>query len=148
MKVIMFEGTSEEFSATSQALKASFNTSEPIGVHLEESLRVDNGTGRFVTRDEARKILSRLPLSQPLRKLLVKLRLTGDKFTSSDELRRITGYNSDQFRGMMGAFGRRVAKTVGKKVWFFKKDWDAVTGQWTWSLPSSVHEALDGLGIR
>jgi hypothetical protein len=172
MKVIMFEGTPEEFSAASPALKSSLvspieearlgDPAETLstGSALRRSTSMqearlgdlaETGTdrGRFVTEDEACKILSWREISDAMRKVLVALRLAGDQIMSSEDLRKVAGYDADQFRGMMGAFGRRISKAVGKDLWFFRKDWDAAKGHQNWrSLPPSVIQAMDKLGIR
>jgi hypothetical protein len=147
MKVILFEGTPEEFSAASQALKGSL--ASPLQeVQLGEPVETATHEGRFVTLDEARKILSRIPLAKVMRQVLVKLHAAGEQKLTSEELRAATGYNANQFRGLMGAFGRRVTNTVGKNVWFFWKQWDPTTSQYNWGLPPSVRQAIEALGIQ
>jgi hypothetical protein len=147
MKVILFEGTPEEFSAASQALKGSLAGSQQE-VQIAEPAEAVTLEGRFATIEEARKILSRIPLAKVMRQVLVKLHAAGEQTVSSEELRALTGYNANQFRGLMGAFGRRVANTVEKNVWFFRKKWDPVVGQYSWGLPPSVRQAIEALGIQ
>ena len=53
---------------------------------------------------------------------------------------------ADRFRGMMGAFGRRVAHDVGSETSFFDDEWNADKGQKEWRLPASVRQAIEQLG--
>jgi hypothetical protein len=148
MKLIIFDGTPEEFSSAAPALRSGFG-GPAEGAGPQTALpAIEAGEGRFVTSDEARKVLKRPGLSQPMRKVLVKLYHAGDQLVSSEDLHVTVGYNADQFRGMMGAFGRRIANTIGRNLWFFRKDWGGSTGRLRMGLPSDVRQAMDDLGIR
>ncbi len=149
MKLIIFDGTPEEFSSAAPALRSGFGGQIEVPGALAGPPTVKVEGGRFMTSDEARKVLTRLQLSDAMRKVLLKLRHAGEQMLSSEELRAEVGYNADQFRGMMGAFGRRIANTIrGKDLWFFRKDWDGTTGRLSMGLPPSVRQAMDDLKIR
>ena len=53
-------------------------------------------------------------------------------------------YGSSQYAGMMGAFGRRRAKTEGydSETEFFEWKWDDDERTWYCRLPDTVREAL------
>lgn len=147
MKVVMFEGTSEEFSSCSEALKNSLVVTAQVSESHPASAEPEGQTGRPVTVEEAKKILTRLSLSAVMRRALVKLRSSGDHLMlTSEDLRKETGLNADEFRGMMGAFGRRVKNTVKGNVWFFTKNWNGTQNEW--GLTPGARQAMDDLRIR
>ncbi len=154
MKLMVFDGTAEEFSVAAPALRNTFGGALRGGGIAEEQPNETEEQPkaaekwRCITPEEAREVMIRLELSKPMRKVLIALRDAGDKRLSSGDLHKVTGQNADQFRGMMGAFGRRLVNTVGKNVWFFNKKWDTATGQYSWSLPPSVIQAMGAMGIQ
>jgi hypothetical protein len=99
---------------------------------------------RCVTEEEAGQILSRLRLSAGIKKILGVLHHARDPI-SSEDLKTATGLHSDEFRGVMGGFGRRVTHSVGKNVVFFVKEWRQE--QFFWGLPESVKRAMENLNV-
>jgi len=144
-----WEGTPEEFAAASPTLKELMKT-EPEAPGSEPEIKGEAAAPRAVTlpRDvtgeEGRQILSRLELSPDIKKVLGNLYHATDP-VSSEDLKKAAGLNADQFRGVMGGFGRRVTHSVGKNVSFFEKEWRQ--DQYFWSLPDSVKRAMEELKL-
>ena len=116
-------------------------------VNASESEAEGNGepeAWRPVTVEEAVRILGRLELSGNIRAVLGSLYHSAEP-VSSEDLKKVLGHTGDMFRGMMGAFGRRVVTTVGKNVYFFGKEWRQ--DQYFWTLPGSAKRALEDLKI-
>jgi hypothetical protein len=144
MRVSVFEGTPEEFSKVARTM--GFEVKQHPLEPPEGSERPKNET-RPVTIAEARMVMTRLPLSDNVRDILRALYVAGSKRVSSDELKKPAKLNADQFRGVMGALGRRVAHTVPEKVEFLDAQWDHGKAQFTWTLPESVRQAMRELKI-
>ena len=148
MKLWRFEGTAEEFSAVASSLMGA--EVSPMAVAPEadmvETLSLDDQDIRFVTEDEARHILTRLELSENMKNMLRVLYKAKGRMLSED-IRDEIGLNSDQFRGMTGAFGRRTAYSVPGHVRFFDAQWEGESGQFSWLLPDAVKVVLKEVGF-
>jgi len=137
MKLTMFEGTPEEYVAIANTLMGTANT--VVAIPQQSPAVVAR---RFVTLEEAKEILSRLELSDNMNNVLVALYKAGSKRLTSDDLKKVNGHNSDEFRGMMGAFGRRVGYTIeGNDIWFFDQKWEG--DAYTYTLPESARKAME-----
>jgi hypothetical protein len=107
----------------------------------------------FVTKEQAKRIITRRPLSPPLTKMLEHLYRAKDKRTASTDIRELIGfgaadpYGADRFRGLMGAFGRRVVHDVGTGVAFWDQEWNHIINEFTWRLPTAVRQAIGELGM-
>jgi len=97
---------------------------------------------RFVTIEEAIEILSRRELSKNMMDVLTALYEAGTTRLNSEALKGINGHDSNQFRGLMGAFGRRTLHTVPAGVRFWDYKWDPSQGQYLWTLPETVRAAM------
>jgi hypothetical protein len=149
-----WEGTPEEFAAASPTLKELMKTEPDTPASSPESEPELKGEAaapspatlpRDVTGEEALQILSRLELSPDIKKVLGNLYHATDP-VSSEDLKKSAGLNGDQFRGVMGGFGRRVKHSAGKEnVAFFIKEWRQ--DQYFWSLPECVKTAMEGLNL-
>lgn len=94
---------------------------------------------RPVTMEEGVRVLSRLPLSPDIMKVLRHL-YKADKPLSSKALKKELGHNASQWRGVMGAFHRRVRGTVDKNVYFLEQQWRG--DEYYWSLPDNAKRAM------
>ncbi len=150
MKLWRFEGSPEEFSAVANVLMGEGDASIKVeNATPEPERRVDGQKlGRkFVTVDEAKNVLTRIPLKPPMANVLRVLLKAGERRILSEELMRSNNHSVEQFRGLMGAFGRRLVNTVGNATWFFDDKWDHEHHQNTYRLPPSVLQALKDLDI-
>jgi hypothetical protein len=155
-----FDGTADEFVKVAQVLRGTTtkHTETDGQPHSEptehSSPSAANGSNkRFVTCEQARKILTRRKLSTPLDRFMEHVYRAGDQKVKSNELREVLGFDdaadqsgADRFRGMLGAFGRRVVHDVGTEVDFFDANWNVDAGQMEYRLPPSVRQAMDELG--
>jgi hypothetical protein len=111
-----------------------------------------NPNQKFVTLDEAKRILTRRPLSAPMRDMIQQLFQAGERRTASKQIREAIGFGDadpsggDKFRGLLGAFGRRVTHDVEKGTAFFDQQWNVAANEYDWLLPASVRQAIEELG--
>ena len=98
-----------------------------------------------VTAAFARHVLTRLPLSRAMKKVLRALLDAHPDWLPPPALHRAAGYSKPaQFRGLMGAFGKRMANTEGydPEAHFFEYRWNEDENVWECRLPDTVREAL------
>lgn len=153
MHLIIFAGTTEEYHQVAAVLHQQLGIAVPDKsapkaetqqvTHLLTSREDDDP---YVSTEEAKTILTRLPLSENMKRILTILRNAGDNPIPSSNLKSVNEHNTDQFRAMMGAFSRRVATTAGGKS-FFWKEWDASNGEYNWRLPLSVRLAMNEVQV-
>jgi len=146
MKLWRFEGTTEEFNAVSEALIGKSAQREESG-EATEAAQALQPWERFATVSQAVEILSRRPLSDNMSNVLRDLYRAGAERRTSDDLKGLTGLNADQFRGLLGAFGRRTKYTLTKGERFLDDHWDSSIAQYTWTLPETAREAMRQLKL-
>ena len=98
----------------------------------------------YASTDVAYRCLTRLKLSKPLKAAIRLIYAGGQKWTSATDLQKQIGYNSAQFGGMMGAFGRRFINTRGYVLnsSFFEYEWDEALSCYKYRLPPKVRAAV------
>ena len=151
MKVTIVEGTPEEIAqafphlaAQSAAAEGGANGATSIA-EMSASTSDDTSEGEeAVSVEVARKVLKRIPLSKEQLAVLRALYSAHPKDVPTADLTAKVGYTGPQFRGFMGAFGRRLSHTPGYigGTYFFEQEWDDATGAYRYSLPESVREAM------
>jgi hypothetical protein len=152
VRLILFDGTTEEFSAIAPHLgvtPSQQQDSRPVGaaVFRAERAQSDADEERFVTFEEAIGILGRRALSDDVLAMIERLYRSGNSEVTSEDLRAVNDLSSSEFRGMLGAFGRRVRHTVSANVRFFDQIWKPDLGQYVWKLPESVRRAIEHLKL-
>ena len=148
MKATILEGTVGEII---QVIKTMERSTETVVVESDaEALDPEShplkGTEVPVTTEFARRALKRLPLSRPMRAVLKALYDADSEYVTTASLLKVAGYGSGhQFAGLMGAFGRRLANTLGHEpqAWFFAYRWNDDERAWEYRLPDTVREALE-----
>lgn len=138
MKAVVFDGTPQEVAEALKAMGvAAPTTSAAAGLAETEG---DEAGDTDEEGDEplqplpltvAKRVLSRLPtISKNMKKALIALHGAGDNGLLGSELCELLDFDQSQFRGMLGAFGRRVTHTEGwyDGAGFFDYDWEAETG--------------------
>ena len=147
---IRVEGTAAEISQVLRVLPGAA-TVDTAAVELADEVvlpTTDSETStaelRFVTTRFARRALTRLKLSKPMRNLLRALCEAHPNWLSQAEMCDASGYHGSQYSGLMGAFGRRLANTDGydSEAHFFEYQWDEDNEAWVYRLPDSVREVL------
>lgn len=157
MKAVVFDGTPEEVA---EALKA-MGVAAPMTAAVAKIAPVENDGDEDGEEDDsedtqplpltvAKRVLSRLPtISKNMKKALVALHKAGDDGLLGSELCELLDFDQSQFRGMMGAFGRRVTHTEGwyDGAGFFEYDWDAETG-YRYKLFDTSRKAVEAVLIK
>lgn len=158
MKAIVFDGTPQEVA---EALKA-MGVAPPMSAAVANIAPVesDDGDADESEDDEegtqplpilvAKRVLSRLPtISKNMKKALVALHKAGDSGLLGSELCELLDFDQSQFRGMMGAFGRRVTHTEGwyDGAGFFEYDWDAENG-YRYKLFDTSRKAVEAVLLK
>ena len=147
---VRMEGTTAEIRDVLKALPQSETlhiaavelTDDPVpSATSSESAESESGV---VTTRFARRALTRLRLSPPMRRVLVALYEAHPDWLSLPTLHGIADYKPAQFAGLMGAFGRRVANTEGydSDLLFFESRWNDNEETWDYRLPDTVCQAL------
>jgi hypothetical protein len=148
MRAIVFEGDPREVAealrnlgVTAQSVPAIL-PNEPEGT-IEEA--EDSGEAwSFVSTPVARRVLSRRQLQDLPKQMLALIYNAGDAGILGNVLAKKLGYSAAQFRGMMGAFGRRLSNTPGYDghAHFFGWEWNYEKGTYRYWLPETVREAV------
>src|SRR5437762_10183134 len=139
-----FEGTVEELAA----LKRALETEKPSGAGSATIAYRSHSIAGFVDDEKALEIITRRRLSKEQILVLTTLYRAQDRWTSAADLQRALKYNTSQFAGLMGAFGRRVSFTTGvgdRK--FFDQEWDSERGCNLYRLPESVRTAVKNAAL-
>jgi hypothetical protein len=140
---LTFEGTAEEIAQIFPGLKTS-SLAGATAFGPQESFEVQSAEGQWVSTEFARRALSRRSLKPLQKKVLVALYEAHPAKLSAPQLQKLVSYTPAQFAGLMGAFGRRLARTAGftKNLNFFDTIWDEERNCWLYGLPESVMEAI------
>jgi hypothetical protein len=147
---MLFEGTTEEFIEVAPSLGLNRESEvEALNTVSEIPTTTDDSEVVYLTTDQVKAVLTRRPLDWAMKLMLRKLYEAGDQRVKSEELREELGFSAPQFRGMMGAFGRRKANTEGipGNARLFDEEWDFKAHQKTWSLPPATRKALEDLNL-
>lgn len=149
MKAYVFDGTPEEVTdairrmQVGEAAPAIGQPQSPLTVdEADEDDDEDEGTP--LPADIGRKMLTRIPLAPLQKKVVVSIYRAGDKGIMGAELAKLLDYSSAQFRGLMGAFGRRISHTEGYEdgMYFFDQEWIDNEG-YLYKLPETSRKAVE-----
>jgi hypothetical protein len=146
MRATILDGTPEEVAAALRLLNSAGPTAIAVpqvqrpSVHSSEDIE----DTEYVSVEVARAVLTRIPLSTEQTSTLGAIYTAHPNMVPGTELGEAIGYSRSQFAGLMGAFGRRVAHTVGyvEGTSFFVQKWPNGAECWQYGLPESVREAL------
>lgn len=151
MKLYVFDGTPEEIRDVTRGM-LPMGTDRTLSVEVSEKVRPmpvrSDGSGsdtKFVTTEFARRVVTRRPPLKPRAQAVLRaLTEAAGEGVLRSELHRVADYSPQQFAGLMGAFGRRMAHTEGydEEAHFFDYQWDDEKNDWLYRLPDSVLEAL------
>lgn len=153
MKAIYFEGTSEEVMSALKDLTRTDTQVRKSAALLEELAEdhTQNEGADYVSYDIAKTILERKPLNASHRTLLRVLAKAYPDYVSSPKLMKKLDLSSAQFRGFMGAFGRRISYTDGWEEGgegeFFDQHWDDEAACVQYRLAETSLEAVKDLGL-
>lgn len=148
MRMIVYEGSPAEI-AELQRLSAMENVPAPLeGAGATDAGVAGNETagGKPVVSTEiAYRALTRIPLSEGQRAVVVAIYRAHPNWIWADQLQEITGYSTSQFAGLMGAFGRRLTNTPGyvDYTWILDQEWDPAKGCVRYRFPEAVRRAIE-----
>lgn len=110
----------------------------------QTTLNIEGEEFDYATTDVAFRCLTRLKLSKPLKAAIRMIYAAETGWTTAAEIQEKIGYNSSQFGGMMGAFGRRFVNTPGYVLnsSFFEYEWDDSLRCYKYRLPPAVRTAV------
>ncbi len=144
-----FVGSPEELAEMFAILSRSVPNSQKVdplkpNANAKVEVRSNEEPSDFVTSEFAKDVLTRLPLSKPMKSVIAKLTEANPAWVKTAELLKVSGYTTPQFAGLMGAFGRRMANTKNFEATahFFDYRFDEGTGTWEYRLPPSVIDAV------
>jgi hypothetical protein len=148
MKLFVYEGTPREIAEVTQLMgippqsTGILANSVPVGADVPEQ-------DEELSVEQIKLVFQRRNLAEPMRRVLRLLYEAGENRIKSDELKEALNYSNPEFRGMLGAFGRRLKNTKGipDGVRLFDEAWDEDLRQKTWTLPVNVRKALEDLKI-
>lgn len=161
MKAVVFDGTPQEVAEALKALGVAAPMSgagsqfAPVAINDSEAEKADvdddeNDGTQPLPLPVAKRVLNRLPtISKNMKKALVALHKVGDEGLLGSELCELLDFEQSQFRGMMGAFGRRVINTEGwyDGAGFFEYDWDAENG-YRYKLFDTSRKAVEAVLLK
>lgn len=148
MKAYVFEGTPEEIAETLKAMGLSQSTAivapGSAALEAEADSAEEEREWRPLPIPVARRVLSRIALAEKPKMAILAVYNSGDAGMLGSDLCKRLKYSSAQFRGMMGAFGRRIANTKGWEdgMSFFRYEWDAEDG-YRYFLPDECRAAVE-----
>jgi hypothetical protein len=148
VKLFVYEGSPKEIAEIS-LLMGSFAQKQASNSALEASTEAHSEPSDELTVAQVKNVFERRVLAEPVVKMLKLLYEKSEDRLSSDDLKKELGYNAHEFRGMLGAFGRRLKNTPGipDGIKLFDEHWDGDLRQKTWTLPKNVRKAVEELGI-
>ncbi len=144
MRVMVFDGDPKEIAEALKNLGGSAFAISGDASAIEEVPESDEEDWNFVSTPLARKVLTRRRLKDLPKKMLTEIYKCGDIGITGTELAKRLNYSQAQFRGMMGAFGRRLINTPGYngKDHFFGYEWMEEKGTYRYWLPETTREAV------
>lgn len=149
MKAIVLDGSAEEISETLKrmGISSAFGavvTPSPEAAELEEGAAEEGAESGRVPLRVARKVINRRHMYPLQQKMLELIYDAGDAGILATDLQDELDYEPAQFRGLMGAFGRRVAGTPGYADgdWFFDQEWEAEEQCYRYRLAGDPREAV------
>jgi hypothetical protein len=148
MKLFVYEGSPEELAEVAQLIGTP--TKNPVKASdVHEDDEKSAAQNENLTVDQIKSVFTRRAFAEPYKTILLQLYKAGDGRVKSDDLKKSLNYSSSQFRGILGAFSRRLKNTPGipKGARLFDEAWDEDLRQKTWKLPLNVRKALEDLKL-
>lgn len=151
MKAIYFEGSPEEVHAALRGLTDTSGAKAVATVAMDDGpgeVEETSGAEEYVSYAVARTALERKPLNKSHRAMLSTLAEAHPDYVSSHDLMARLELSSAQFRGFMGAFGRRISYTEDYEEGnFFDQYWDEELACYQYRLAETSLKAVHDLGL-
>lgn len=148
MKVYIYEGTPEEIRRALPGLPTASEvavfTPLPVIPTADTSDDDDDEEQTYVSLEVARAVINRRKLHDSQKAMLTAIYAAHPDPISALDLQALLSQTTAQFRGFMGAWGRRYTHTPGfvDGDWFFDQEWDDEQACYLYSLPETVREAM------
>jgi hypothetical protein len=148
MKLFVYEGTPSEIAEVAHLIGAS-SRNQGERATSNETNGATSEDNEELSVEQVKRVFQRRPLLEPMKVFLRELYKAGEERIKSDDLKAALGYGNAEFRGMLGAFGRRLKNTEGlpEGVRLLDEAWDHDLRQKTWALPPNVRKALENLKL-
>jgi hypothetical protein len=148
MKLFVYEGSPTEIAEIAQLIGKPTKSLIETSVFPESDEKAAERS-ECLSVEQIKLVFERRNLGKPYKIILQHLYRAGDNRVKSDDLRKALNYTQAQFRGIFGAFARRLKKTPGipNGARLFDEAWDEDLRQKTWALPANVRKALEDLKI-
>ena len=144
IKAVLLEGEAAEISAALEHFMSGGRASKEAKAILVESQAEDDDPSEYVGSEVAKLALTRIKLAPHQKLLLRTLVESHPNYVSANDLMQKLGQSSPQFRGFMGAFGRRFSYTEGwgEGEEFFDQHWDHEAGCYQYRLPDHILDVV------
>ena len=140
MKVtkLSFEGDSKEFAIV-RNLFADTGASQEVVPTVGQSEEDEEWMVRMMER-----VLTRVELADNHKSMLKAIVAAGDDGILKSDLVSAIGIKDEQFKGVIGSFGRRVANTPDwpASTPFYDAVWDNEAGEWRYWLDDPYRSAV------
>ncbi|MFC3326066.1 hypothetical protein [Mesorhizobium cantuariense] len=137
---LTFQGTAAEF----EAVRSQFADS-PV-IETVEATTADEGgrQGEQRTIELMRRVIQRTGLAPNHSRMLKAMAGAGDGGLTKTELVGAMAMTEDQFKGVIGSFGRRTSNTPGwpKEVQFYNWKWDKEVDEWRYWIDEPFRSAI------
>jgi hypothetical protein len=148
MKLFVYEGSPKEIAEVARLMGSPTQNPEKTSDSPEnEEKEAERSEDLSVA--QIKLVFERRVLAEPYKVILRHLYRAGEDRVKSDDLKKELNYTNPQFRGILGAFGRRLKNTQGipNGARLFDEVWDENLRQKTWTLPENVRKVLEELKI-
>ena len=156
VKAYVLEGSKEEVQEVLEGLLGIKKSAEggvvavvsDAEAQAEPVSSPDTARTKFISYETAMGVLKRKPLNRAHKTMFRVLAEAYPDYVSSPDLMEELDMTSAQFRGFLGAFGRRISYTEdGEESWFFDQYWDGEEAFNRYRLPETSYQAIQDLGI-
>jgi hypothetical protein len=145
MKLAVLDGSPAEIAEALQILGWKSGEAQ-LAIAAKPSTTVTRETETVpMPRVFAQRVLTRIPLALTQKKLLEEVLKSGSNGIFGKDLLAKLSYSQAQFRGMMGAFGRRVVNTSGFSEEFnafFSWEWNDAESTYRYWFEGDVEDAV------
>lgn len=148
MKAVFLEGATEEVQSALAKLMGSSRAESIRVVTVDNEVTEEFDDRELITYDVAKSVLDRRPLNESHRIMLKALAEVHPQTLPTNDLMERLDLTSAQFRGFMGAFGKRISHTEGgENKWFFDQHWDHDLECVQYRLTEGALQAAKDLGL-
>lgn len=145
MRAVILEGNPLEIAEALKAMEvAPSSTNVTVSKDGLEGDEDDDEDAEPVSLEVGRRFLARRELHPNQKSVMTAIYNADDKGILGTELQKRLKYEPAQFRGLMGALGRRLGNTKGyiDYTYFFDQEWETDAGSYRYKFPATSREAV------